>query len=96
MPTPSGVITANEFSSAFKMSREETIYFVNSKIKQAMNKVVLAKGFFTIRIMPEFDVDLMISLLSEAGFEVSHYRSRGFFQESNDILKVEIPIAPKD
>ena len=95
MPSPSGIITANEFLSAFKMSQEETIRFVNFKIIQAMNDIAMAKGFFDIPIRPGFDVDLMISLIREAGFEVSRWRASGFFRKPFDFIRVKVPNAPK-
>lgn len=96
MPTPNGIITATEFMSALKMSPEDTVNFVNENIKKAMNHVVMAIGFFTISIKPEHNVDLMISLIREAGFAVERQTSVGNgLRESLDYLRVEVPIAPK-
>lgn len=96
MPTPNGIITATEFMSAFKMSPKDTVNFVNETIKKAMNHVVMTMGFFTISIKPEHDVDLMISLIREAGFAVERHTSAGNgLRESLNYLRVDVPIAPK-
>ena len=96
MPTPNGIITATEFMSAVKMSPKDTANFVNENIKKAMNHVVMTIGFFTISIKPEHDVDLMISLIREAGFAVVRQRDAGTsLRESLEYLRVEVPIAPK-
>ena len=96
MPTPNGIITATEFMSAFKMSPKDTVNFVNENIKKAMNHHVMTVGFFKINIKPEHDVDLMISLIREAGFVVERQLSAIAGQrEYLEYLRVEVPIAPK-
>lgn len=94
MPTPNGIITATEFLARVKMSCEETINFVNESIKKSMNGSVVSMGFFAINVKPEHDVELIISLLREAGFTAAR-RTGCDMRESWDYIHVEVPRAPK-
>ena len=94
MPTPNGIITATEFLSEVKMSWKDTVNFVNENIKKSMNGSVVSMGFFTINIKPEHDVELIISLLREAGFTADHTKGCDM-RESWNYIHVGVPRASK-